>query len=144
MTALTLQRAQEILAAGIKEAERLNTLMSIAVCDAGGHMVAMIRMDSCMLLAAESVQAKARTAVYFGRPTAETVERSRDHPTVYDSFVAVSSAPILMSMGGLPLRDEGGAIVGAVAAAGGTGAEDVIVATAAASRWPVSEPNTGT
>jgi glc operon protein GlcG len=144
MTSLTLQTAQEMIAAGVEEAERLDTRMSIAVCDGGGHMVAMIRMDSCMLLAAESVQAKARTAVYFGRPTAETVERSRNHPTVYDSFVAVSSAPILMSMGGIPFRDEDGAIVGAVAAAGGTGAEDVIVAKAAASHWPVSESNTET
>lgn len=138
MTDLSLEKAQELLAAGVGEAERLDTLMSVAVCDAGGHLIAMARMDGCMILAAETVQAKARAAVYFGRPTQETVERSTRHPTVYGSFIEVSAAPIALSMGGLPLRDESGAIVGAIAAAGGTGLEDVAVATAASSAWRVS------
>lgn len=87
-----------------------------------------------MLLAAETVQAKARTAVYFERPSSETVERSRRHPTVYGSFVATSRAPIVMSMGGFPLRD-GHRIVGGIGAAGGTGEEDVAIARAGLAVW---------
>jgi glc operon protein GlcG len=131
---LTLAVAQALIDAGIAEADRLEKPMAIAVCDQGGHVVALVRMDDCMLLATETVMAKARTAAYFRRATAETVERSRIHPTVYTSFVQVVASPIVLSMGGVPLWLDG-RLVGAVAAAGGSGEEDVQVATAAERRW---------
>ena len=96
--------------------------------------MALARTDGCMLLAAETVQAKARTAVYFRRPTTETVERSKLHPTVYGSFVAVSSSPIVMSMGGFPLW-RGDELAGAIAAAGGTGEEDAEISSAGLAVW---------
>ena len=135
MTSLDLDRAREIVRAAVSEAERLSVPMAVAVCDAGGHLLVFERMDGCMLLAGDTVQAKARAAVYFRRPTADTVERSRTHPTVYMSFVEVSGSPIVLSMGGLPLWDASGVLMGAVAAAGGTGEEDVRVATAGERAW---------
>jgi uncharacterized protein GlcG (DUF336 family) len=109
--------------------------MTVAVADAGGHLLAFARMDGCVLFAAETAPAKARTAVFFGRPTHETVERSSLFPTVYSSFVAMSSAPIVLSMGGIPLWDENEVLVGGVGAAGGSGEEDVEVAFAGERRW---------
>lgn len=135
MTRLDLKKAREVVNVAIRKAEDMGVAMSVAICDSGGHVVVLERMDGCMILAGETVQAKARTAVYFKRPTADTVERSRKNPTVYNSFVEVAQAPIVMSMGGIPLIDEDDRIVGAVAAAGGTGEEDVQVAQAGVSRW---------
>lgn len=135
MTDLDLATARSVLDAAVGEAARLGIPMAVAVCDQGGHLLSFARMDECMLLAADTVQAKARTAVYLRRPTAETVERSRSHPTVYTSFVQVSQAPIVMSMGGLPLWNTEGGLVGGVAAAGGTGEEDVLVARAGEQAW---------
>lgn len=135
MTTLTLDLASRILDAALEEAGRIGVPMSVAVCDDGGHLLVFARMDGCMLLAGETVQAKARAAVYFRRPTADTVERSRRHPTVYTSFVEVSVAPIVLSMGGVPLWDDDGHLSGAVAAAGGTGAQDVDVAVAGEGVW---------
>lgn len=132
---LTRECAREILEAALGAASGLDIPMAIAVCDAGGHVITLDRMDDCMIVAAEAVQAKARTAVYFRRATAETVERSRQHPTVYGSFVDVSASPIILSMGGLPLWTPAGQLVGAVAAAGGSGQQDVEVATAGEQRW---------
>lgn len=132
---LTRERAREILDAALDTAGGLGVPMAIAVCDVGGHVITLDRMDDCMIVAVEAVQAKARTAVYFRRPTAETVERSRRHPTVYTSFVDVSAAPIILSMGGLPLWNPAGQLVGAVAAAGGSGQQDVEVAAAGEQRW---------
>ncbi len=132
---LDLSTARRVLDAAVSEAERLGVPMAVAVCDDGGHLLSFARMDGCMLLAGDTVQAKARTAVYFRRPTAETVERSGNHPTVYMSFVQVSQSPIVMSMGGLPLWDDPDVLVGAVAAAGGTGEEDVLVARAGEEEW---------
>lgn len=135
MTRLTLSVADDIKDAAVGAATAMAVPMAVAVCDAGGHMLTFCRMDDCILLAVETVQAKARTAVYFRRPTADTVERSLQHPTVYTTFAEVSTAPIVMSMGGLPLWSNAGKLVGAVAAAGGTGEEDVGVAEAGARVW---------
>lgn len=135
MTPLTLDLARRIVDASVAEADRIGVAMSVAVCDGGGHLLAFARMDDCMLLAGDTVQAKARAAVYFRRPTADTVERSRRNPTVYTSFVEVAAAPIVLSMGGLPLWDPDGSLVGAVAAAGGTGEEDIQVAAAGERIW---------
>lgn len=134
MRQLTSALAREILDASLAKASEIGVPMSVAVCDEAGHMSTFARMDDCMLLAVETVQAKARTAVYFRRPTSETVERSVAHPTVYTTFVEVSTAPIVMSMGGFPLWD-GTHLAGGVAAAGGTGAEDAVVAAAGVEVW---------
>lgn len=134
MPPLDLPTAQAMIEAALSRAAQMEVPIAVAVCDGGGHLLAFARTDDCMLLAAETAQAKARTAVYFKRPTAETVERSRRHPTVYGSFVASSHAPIVMSMGGFPLlgRDE---VVGGIGAAGGTGEEDVAIAGAGLAVW---------
>lgn len=135
MTELDLETARSILDGALAEAAAMQVPMAIAICDAGGHLLSFARMDGCMILAAETAPAKARAAVYFRRPTDDTVERSRRHPTVYGSFVAVAAAPIVLSMGGVPLWCRDGSLAGAVAAAGGTGEEDGRVSAAGERRW---------
>jgi uncharacterized protein GlcG (DUF336 family) len=132
---IDLNSARAIVDATLAEADRRRVTMAVAVADGGGHLLAFARMDGCVLFAAETAPAKARTAVYFRRPTHETVERSNLYPTVYSSFVAMSSAPIVLSMGGIPLWDENEVLVGGVGAAGGSGEEDVEVALAGERRW---------
>jgi glc operon protein GlcG len=135
VTEFGLGVAQAVLEAAVAEAQRMDVPMSVAVSDAGGHLLVFARMDRCVIMAAETAPAKARTAVYFRRPTHETVERSQLYPTVYGSFVSVASAPIVLSMGGIPLWDGNGSLVGGVGAAGGTGEQDVEAATAGEHRW---------
>jgi uncharacterized protein GlcG (DUF336 family) len=132
---LTLDAAREIAGAAIAAAVEIGVPMTVAVCDAGGHVITVDRMDGCVIIAAEAAQAKARTAVYFRRPTSETVERSRLNSTVYTSFVTLSAAPIVMSMGGVPLWTPDGRLAGAVAASGGSGDDDDLVAHAGERRW---------
>jgi uncharacterized protein GlcG (DUF336 family) len=131
---LDLKTAQAMIDAALAHAADMDVRIAVAVCDAGGHLLALARDEGCMILAAETVQAKARTAVYFRRPTTETVERSRNHPTVYGSFVENSAAPLVMSMGGFPLW-AGDELVGGIGAAGGTGAEDEQISAAGLAVW---------
>lgn len=126
--------AERLVAAAIAEAERMNVAMAIAVCDSGGHLVAFARMDDTPLLAVQTAPAKARTAVYLRRPTEATVELARRNPEVYGSFMTASPDFVVLSMGGEPLWD-GPDLVGGVAAAGGTGAQDIEVAAAALRAW---------
>lgn len=134
MVELDLSLAQAMVDASLVKAAEMDVPIAVAVCDGGGHLLAFARNEDCMILAAETVQAKARTAVYFKRPSSETVERSRKHPTVYGSFVAVSRSPIVMSMGGFPLMS-GEVVVGGIGAAGGTGAEDAEISAAGLHVW---------
>lgn len=112
-------------------AEALGVSMTLAVVDAGGHPVAMRRMDGASIIAGDTVVAKARTAIHFGRPTTEVVEAAKRNPVVYASFLEASESRLVLSMGGIPLVDADGVINGAIAASGGSGAEDVQVSTAA-------------
>ncbi len=131
---LELRDARRILAAGEEKAVALGVAMALCVSDAAGEPVVLARMDGASIAAVRSVAAKARTAVHFGRPTSETVDRSRVDPTVYASFMTVGQGDWVLSMGGVPLLADG-VVVGAVAASGGSGDEDVAVAEAAASAW---------
>lgn len=133
-TGPSLALAERLVRAGVAAAERLGAPMAVAVCDAGGHLVAFGRMDGTPLLAVQTAPAKARTAVYLRRPTAATVELAKSNPEVYGSFMTASADFVVLSMGGEPLWD-GPDLVGAVAAAGGTGAQDVEVAAAALVVW---------
>ncbi len=128
---MNLQLAEALLDAAQQAAESLGVAMALAVVDAGGHPVAMRRMDGASLIAAATVIPKARTAVHFGRPTADVVESARRNPVVYGSFLEASDSRLVYSMGGIPLFGGDGTIVGAIGASGGTGVEDIRVSEAA-------------
>jgi uncharacterized protein GlcG (DUF336 family) len=131
--------AERLVAAMIAESDRLAVAMALAVCDAGGHLVLLTRMDGAPLLAVQTAPAKARTAVFLRRPTAATVELAKRNPEVYGSFLSAASDRLVLSMGGEPLWD-GPDLIGAVAAAGGSGAQDVAVAQAALAVWSEIAP----
>ena len=128
---MNLVRAERMLDRAQRAAEAKGVAMALAVVDAGGHPIAMRRMDGASKIAGDTVVPKARTAIHFGRATAEVVEAARKNPVVYASFLEASESRLVLSMGGIPIIDTDGAIVGAIAASGGTGAEDVAVSEAA-------------
>ncbi len=127
---LTLAIAQRLLDAAETEAARIGAPMALAVVDDGGALVAFRRMDSASLIAGATVAAKARTAVYFGKPTAQVLDRATIHPRVYQSFLTATDEKLVYSMGGIPIL-AGGSIIGGIGASGGTGEQDVQVAEAA-------------
>jgi glc operon protein GlcG len=99
--------------------------MVIAVADAGGHLLALVRMDGTQFGSIAVAQAKALSAVAFKRPT-RIFEEGLASTT---RILAVSQAmPIA---GGLPLTLDG-KLVGAIAVSGGTPDEDEMIASAGA------------
>ncbi len=105
--------------------------ISIAVCDAGGHLVFFYRAPGALLAATESAQSKARTAVYFGTETRHLPAATPITP----ALLAAASVPLAFLPGGVPLRDAQGAVVGAVGVGGGTPETDQAAAAAAAAAW---------
>ena len=75
--ALTLEEANRIAQGAVAKAKELNIRVSVAVCDAGGRLVAFQRMNNAIWASAYGSQGKAVASAAFGRPSGELSERSR-------------------------------------------------------------------
>ena len=129
--ALTLDEANRIIQGAIAKARELDIRISVAVCDAGGHLLAFQRMDNAIWAGAYGSQGKAVASAAFGRTSGELTERA-NHPTPRGSSAA-SGDRMIMGQGAVPiLRD--GAIAGACGVGGGTAQQDEDCARAGVAR----------
>ena len=119
---VSLELAHRILAGVQAEAERRGAAMGAAVVDAGGNLVAAIRMDGAQLVALPLATDKAFTAVALGAPT-ETWARSTA-PGGNDWGMATAlGGRLVVFAGGLPIRVDG-ALIGGVGVSGAAAAVD--------------------
>jgi len=113
-----------ILAAARDEAQRNQWVVTIAVVDDGGHLLALERLDGCAPIAAYIAAEKARSAALGRRETKGYEEM------VNGGRTAFISAPLLTSLeGGIPLLVDG-QVVAAVGVSGVKAEQDAQVATA--------------
>jgi uncharacterized protein GlcG (DUF336 family) len=127
---LTLARATKAIEAGHVQGAELGVAFTIAVLDAGGHPIAVSRMDGAALVSVQSSQAKARTAVLFALPTKSLVAAVQPGGPLY-GIEAGTREPLTFIAGGLPVIDADGKLVGAVGVGGGFPDQDQQVAEAA-------------
>ena len=73
---LTLSEANQVVHAAVTKAQEMNIRISVAVCDAGGRLVAFNRMDGAIWASAYGSQGKAVASVAFGRASGELQERA--------------------------------------------------------------------
>jgi glc operon protein GlcG len=123
---ISLERAQAVLAAAVAEAKNHDWKMNLAVVDSGGNLVAFARMDGAQLASVAISEHKARTAASFRRET-KVFESGIQSGLVYQ----VTLDGVIGSRGGIPLV-EGGKLIGAIGASGGTGSQDEVCAKAGA------------
>ena len=128
---MTLAMAREIIAAGEAQAQKIRQPMNIAVVDAGGHLVAHVRMDGAWIGSVDISINKAYTSRMFDISTKELGEKSQPGEDFYGIQVS-EGGRIMIFAGGLPLKDSAGNVVGAVGVSGGVGKQDQKVAEAAA------------
>jgi len=129
MTDITLEQAQTVLAAAKAKAQETDTLMNIAVVDAGGNLKAFVRMDGAWLGSIDIAQKKARTARFFDMESGAIGELSQPGGSLYN--IEVSNGGLISFPGGIPLT-VGGEIVGAIGVSGSTVENDRTVAAAGA------------
>ena len=119
--ALTLEEANRIIAGAIAQAEEIGIKINVAVCDAGGRLVAFNRMDGAIWAGVYGSQGKAVAAAGFGRTSGELQERA-DQPTPRGIAIA-EGGHMIMGQGGVPIiRD--GVVDGACGVGGGTSQQD--------------------
>lgn len=121
--ALTLDDARTIGEAAEAEALAKGWQVTIAVCDAGGHLMWLQRMDGAPLMSAEVATGKARTCVMTGKPSKALEDMINGGRT------AAVTMPILPLEGGEMIVVEG-CIVGAVGVSGVRADQDAEVARA--------------
>ena len=119
--AITLAEANRILEGAIAHAQELNIKVNVAVCDAGGRLVAFNRMDGAIWAGVYGSQGKAVASAGFGRASGLLQERA-DQPTPRGIALA-EGGHMIMGQGGMPIIRNGG-VDGAVGVGGGTAQED--------------------
>jgi uncharacterized protein GlcG (DUF336 family) len=119
--ALTLEEANRIARGALAKAEALNIKINVAVCDAGGRLIAFQRMDNAIWGGVYGSQGKAVASAAFGRPSGDLTERA-DHPTMR-GIVAAEGAHSILGQGAVPII-RNGVVEGACGVGGGTGQQD--------------------
>jgi uncharacterized protein GlcG (DUF336 family) len=117
--ALTLAEANRMIQAALAKAEELNVKLSVAVCDAGGNLVAFNRMQGASAVSATVAQGKAAAAAGFGRPSGAL---AADSPVI-QSIIATMGGRMLPAQGAVPIykNDE---LVGAIGGSGASSEQD--------------------
>ncbi|MBM3226686.1 MAG: heme-binding protein [Candidatus Tectomicrobia bacterium] len=129
--ALTLEDANKVLAGAIAKAQEMNIRISVAVCDAGGRLVAFNRMDGAIWGSAYGSQGKAVASVAFARPSGELAERAET--PIIRGIGAAEGGHMIPSQGAVPII-RNGVVEGACGVGGGTGQQDEDCARAGAAR----------
>ena len=127
---LTLEDARRIIAAGERTADDIGQPMNIAVADAGGNLIAHVRMDGAWMGSIDISIKKAWTSRAFDISTKELSALTQPGQDFY-GLHASNDGKVMIFAGGVPLKRDG-AVVGAVGVSGGSGKQDHEVAEAAA------------
>jgi glc operon protein GlcG len=127
---LTLHQARALIDAGEEEARSRDLRLSFAVVDAGGHLVAVGRMDGADWITPEVALGKAWTAAAFRAPSDAQGQKAKDLVAFAGSISAATRGRYTPQIGGLPIAD-GDTPLGAIGASGASGQEDEDVCRAA-------------
>ena len=130
---LTLEDARTVIAAAEKKARELEQPMNIAVADAGGNLVAHVRMDEAWMGSIDISIKKAFTARAFDVSTKDLAKLSQSGGQFF-GIHASNYGRIMIFAGGVPLK-RAGKVVGAIGVSGGSGEQDHAVAEAGATAF---------
>lgn len=130
---ITLQDARRVIAAAEKKAEEIGQPMNIAVVDAGGNLVAHVRMDNAWIGSVDISINKAWTARAFDISTKDLAENSQSGDQFFGIHVS-NHGRVMIFAGGIPLK-RGDQVVGGIGVSGGLGKQDQAVAEAGAAAF---------
>src|SRR3954451_20124047 len=102
--ALALDLARRLNDAGEEEARRQELRLSFAVIDAGGHVVAVARMDGADWITPDVALGKAWTAAAFRAPSDAQGQKAKDLVAFGGAISAATHTRFTPQIGGLPVR----------------------------------------
>jgi uncharacterized protein GlcG (DUF336 family) len=123
MSKLTLAEAEAILAGTLDRGELQGTALSVAIVDAGGHLIAAKRADGARALTPSIAIAKAYSAAIMERPTNMLQEWAQDNPGFFAQLSQMAGHPIVAAEGGVTVKRDG-EVLGGLGVSGGTPEQD--------------------
>src|ERR1700744_4202647 len=108
---ITLADARKVIAAAEKKATEIGQPMNIAVADAGGNLVAHVRMDKAWMGSIDISIKKAWTSRAFDIATKDLAGHSQSGSQFF-GIHASNDGKIMIFAGGIPLKRDG-KVVGA-------------------------------
>ncbi|MGH9377637.1 MAG: GlcG/HbpS family heme-binding protein [Terriglobia bacterium] len=130
---VTLSDARRVIAAAEKKAAEIGQPMNVAIADAGGNLVAHVRMDGAWLGSIDISINKAYTARAFDIATKDLAKHSQSGGQFF-GIHASNGGRIMIFAGGIPLKRDG-KVAGAIGVSGGSGEQDQAVAEAGAAAF---------
>jgi len=128
---LTLAISNKLIEAALAEGHTRNLQpLTVAVLDAGGHVIALQREDGASLLRPQIATAKAWGTLGFGFGGRELARRATANPTFFNMLIELSDGKMAPVQGGVIIRDAAGAVLGAVGITGDLSAQDEACALA--------------
>lgn len=128
---LTLAAASTIVDVALANGRALNLApLTVAVLDAGGHLVAFKREDRSGILRYDIATGKAWGALGMGFGSRELAARAAKSPTFMTALMAASGGRVVPAAGGVLIKDQTGAVIGAVGISGDVSDQDEVCALA--------------
>src|SRR5437763_338958 len=122
---LTLAQASTILDVALKTGrDNKFAPLSVAVLDAGGHLVAFKREDKSGILRFDIAFGKAWGALGMGFGSRTLAGRAAKTPQFFTMLAAVSGGRMVTNPAGVLIRDGAGDVIGAVGISGDTADND--------------------
>jgi len=128
---VTLAQASTIVDTALKKGRETNCApLTVAVLDAGGHLVAFKREDKSGILRFDIAFGKAWGALGMGFGSRELAERATKNPLFIDALTTISQGRLVANPGGVLIKDAAGSVLGSVGISGDTSDKDEVCAVA--------------
>ena len=128
---VTLAQASTIIDVALKKGRETDCApLTVAVLDAGGHLVAFKREDRSGILRFDIAYGKAWGALGMGFGSRELSERSAKNPIFIGALTTIAQGRLVPVPGGVLIKDAGGAVLGAVGISGDVSDKDEACAVA--------------
>ena len=128
---VTLPQASTIVDVALTKGRETNCApLTVAVLDAGGHLVAFKREDRSGILRFDIAFGKAWGALGMGFGSRELAERATKAPLFIDALTTISKGRLVANPAGVLIKDAAGNVLGAVGISGDTSDKDEVCAVA--------------
>lgn len=129
---LTAKGARQMMAAAIAKAEEFDVAVTVAIADAGGHLVLLERMDGGRFHTVHSSTTKAVCAASNKRPTTTRGAQAQHLDAAHALGLALAAGPERWTAmeGGFPIL-HAGECLGGIGVSGGDWEQDAAIARAA-------------
>jgi uncharacterized protein GlcG (DUF336 family) len=131
MTRLTLEHAKVIIEVAFAKGIELGLKpLSVAVLDAGGHLIAFQRANGASTLRPEIAMGKASGALALGVSSRKIGDMAADRPSFVASLGPIAPHGVIPAAGGVIVLGDDGLPIGAVGVTGDTSDNDEACALA--------------